>query len=107
MSELRALYAEVIQRETRSHSKPYLIWKIRQAQKGRISVGPRKTRRADGDAPDFRVLPLRLEAETVTRLDEARERLGLRSRMELIRRALGQYLEQAGEGEVAALFSLE
>jgi len=37
------------------HIKRYLVWKIRQAQKGRIPVGPRGTRRADGEAPDFKV----------------------------------------------------
>ena len=102
--ELRALHLELTGRETRSDNHRYLVWRVRQAQKGRIPVGPRKTRRADGAAPDFRVLPLRLEANTVVRLDEAWKRLGLRSRMELIRRALGLYLEQAGEGEVAELF---
>jgi metal-responsive CopG/Arc/MetJ family transcriptional regulator len=46
-----------------------------------------------------------MEAETVTALDEARVRLGLKSRMELIRRALHAYLDQAGEVWVAALLS--
>ena len=33
-------------------------------------------------------LPLRVEAELVTQLDEARERLGLKNRVELFRRSL-------------------
>jgi metal-responsive CopG/Arc/MetJ family transcriptional regulator len=53
------------------------------------------------------VLPLRMEADLVAKLDEARERLGLKSRMELFRRALGVYLEGAGEAEVGALFGAE
>jgi len=69
----------VVGRDTGSSAKNYLIWEIRQAQKGRIPIGPRRTRRADGEAPDFKVLPLRMEAELVTQLDEARERLGLKS----------------------------
>jgi Tfp pilus assembly PilM family ATPase len=39
-------------------------------------------------------------------MDEARVRLGLKSRMDLIRRALHAYLDQAGEREVAALFAV-
>jgi len=54
---------------------------------------------------EFKVLPLRMEAETVTKLDEARVQLGLKSRMALIRRALHAYLDQAGEAEVASLLS--
>jgi hypothetical protein len=40
--ELHARYLEVVGRPTGSPSKPYLVWKIREAQKGRIPVGPRK-----------------------------------------------------------------
>ena len=105
--ELQAKYLEVVGRETGSAHKRYLVWKIRQAQKGRIPVGPRGRRRADGEAPDFKVLPLRMEADLVTQLDEARERLGLKSRMELFRRSLHTYLDGAGEAEVAALFAPE
>src|SRR5690606_3747782 len=105
--ELQALYVEVVGRPTGSSHKRYLIWKVRQAQKGRIPVGPRGNRRADGEAVDFKVLPLRMEADLVTRLDEARERLGLKSRMELFRRALHAFLGEQGEAEIAALFAAE
>ena len=105
--ELQAKYLEVVGRDTGSSHKRYLVWKIRQAQKGRIPVGPRGRRRADGETPDFKVLPLRMEADLVTQLDEARERLGLKSRMELFRRSLHTYLDGAGEAEVAALFAPE
>lgn len=107
VSELQALYVEVVGRPTGSSHKRYLIWKVRQAQKGRIPVGPRGNRRADGEAVDFKVLPLRMEADLVTRLDEARERLGLKSRMELFRRALHAFLGEQGEAETAALFAAE
>jgi hypothetical protein len=85
----------------------YLIWKIRQAEKGRIPVGPRASRSADGETVDFKVLPLRMEAELVTQLDEARERLGLKSRMELFRRSLHAFLLEAGEVRVAEMFAPE
>lgn len=105
--ELQALYLEAVGRSTGSSHKRYLVWKIRQAQRGRIPVGPRGQRRADGEAVDFKVLPLRMEAELVAQLDEARERLGLKSRMELFRRSLHAYLLEAGEVRVAEMFAAE
>ena len=53
------------------------------------------------------MLPIRLDADTVARLDEAWRRQGLKSRMELFRRALHDYLAAHGEDEVAALFAPE
>ena len=105
--ELQALYLEAVGRSTGSSHKRYLVWKIRQAQRGRIPVGPRGQRRADGEAVDFKVLPLRMEAELVAQLDEARERLGLKSRMDLFRRSLHAYLLEAGEVRVAEMFAAE
>jgi hypothetical protein len=107
VEELRQRYREVIQRDTSSTSRPYLLWKLRQAEKGRIPIGPRRTRRADGDAQAFKVLPLRMEADLVTQLDEARERLGFKSRMELFRRSLHAFLLEAGEVRVAEMFAPE
>ena len=106
VEELRQRYREVVGRGTGSSHKRYLIWKIRQAQKGRVPVGPR-SRRRDGEVADFKILPLRMEAELVTQLDEARERLGLKSRMELFRRSLHAFLLEAGEVRVAEMFAAE
>ncbi|MFH1474939.1 MAG: hypothetical protein ABIG85_03680 [Chloroflexota bacterium] len=105
--ELQQRYRDVVGRDTSSSHSGYLKWKIRQAEKGRIPVGPRGARRADGEAPDFKVLPLRMEADLVTQLDEARERLGLSSRMELFRRSLHAFLLEAGEVRVAEMFAPE
>ncbi|MGE0229471.1 MAG: ribbon-helix-helix protein, CopG family [Dehalococcoidia bacterium] len=102
--ELQAKYLEVVGRATGSSSKSYLVWKIQQAMKGKVPVGPRDSRQVEGD---FKVLPLRMESEMVKRLDEARERLGLASRMELFRVALSAYLKTAGETDVAALLAPE
>jgi hypothetical protein len=82
-----------------------LIWKIRQAEKGKIPVGPRSARHLNAEPQDMKVLPLRMEAELVAELDLARERLGLRSRMELFRRSLHAFLLEAGEVRVAGLFA--
>ena len=105
VDELRDRYVATLQRPTKSRSRSYLQWKIRQAEKGKVPVGPRKSRA--GEPKDCKVLPLRMETELVTQLDNARERLGLKSRMELFRRALHAYLDGQGEGEVAALFATE
>ena len=108
IAKLQARYLEVVGRGTSSVHRRYLVWKIREAQKGRIPVGPRcNARRADGEALDFKVLPLRMEADLVAKLDEARERLGLKSRMELLRRSIHFFLAREGEVEVAALFAPE
>lgn len=107
VEELQALYLEKVGRATGSANVGYLKWKIRRAEKGRIRVGPVQRRHGDGPPPDFKVLPLRMEAELVTQLDEARERLGLGSRMDLFRRSLHAFLLEAGEVRVAELFAPE
>lgn len=105
VEELQRLYTEVVGRDTGSSDRRYLIWKVREAKKGRIKTGPVRRRYGDGEAPDMKVLPLRMEAEIVARLDEARERLGLKTRMDLFRKSLADYLTAAGEHEVAQLFT--
>ena len=107
VEELQALYQEKVGRPTGSANIGYLKWKIRQAEKGRIRVGPVQRRHGDGPPPDYKVLPLRMETDLVTQLDEARERLGLGSRMDLFRRSLHAYLQEAGESQVADLFAPE
>ena len=83
-----------------------MLWKISQAEKGKVPVGPSQTQQfADESAPEFKVLPLRMEANLVQRLDDARERLGLKNRMDLFRDALQTYFTAQGEADVAALFA--
>jgi len=79
-----------------------LVWKIREAEKGRIPVGPRGSRR-EGSS-NVRILPIRLEEQVVEKMDAAWRGQGMKTRMEFFRRAIGQYLEQMGESEAAALF---
>jgi hypothetical protein len=107
VEELQALYLEKVGRSTGSANVGYLKWKIRQAEKGRIRIGPVQCRRGDGPPPDYKVLPLRMETDLVVQLDEARERLGLGSRMDLFRRSLHTFLLEAGEVRVAELFAPE
>lgn len=87
VAELQAMYREVVGRETRSSNSAYLLWKLRQAQKGSVRVGPIE-RRAPGEAADVKVLPLRMTAAEVEALDEAWRRLGFRSRTAMIRKAI-------------------
>jgi hypothetical protein len=101
--ELQTLYLKVVGRSTGSSNAAYLLWKIREARKGRVPVGPRKSAR-NGDVT-FKILPLRMEAAIVDKLDQAWKRLGLHSRMDLFRKAVQSYLAGVGETEVAALLT--
>ena len=105
IEELQAKYLEAVGRATGSDDRRYLIWKIREAEKGRIPVGPRKTRERNGEPVDVKILPLRLEAEVVERMDEAWRTRGIKNRMQFFRRALGHYLSHLGADEAAALFT--
>jgi hypothetical protein len=103
VEQLRARYVDVVGRATSSHDRRYLIWKIRQAEQGKVPVGP-VGRRQPGDPPvEQKVLPLRMPAATVEALDEVWRRRGLKSRMDLFRHALDQYLTGIGEGDAADL----
>jgi len=101
--ELQARYLEVVGRPTGSTNKPYMVWKIREAQKGRIPVGPRRNAYREGVT--FKVLPLRMESAVVDKLDEAWRSRGIKNRMEFFRGALGSYLKQLGAEDAAALFA--
>jgi hypothetical protein len=101
--ELQARYLEVVGRPTGSTNKAYMVWKIREAQKGRISVGPRKNAHRAGVT--FKVLPLRMEAAVVDKLDEAWRSRGIKNRMEFFRGALCQYLKELGAEDAAAMFA--
>src|SRR5512133_183255 len=96
IEELQQKYLDVIGRKTSSSHKGYLVWKIREAERGRVRVGSAKERRVAGTAVDVKVLPLRLEAPTLMRIDSAWRTQGLRSRMEFFRRAVEHYLEVLG-----------
>jgi hypothetical protein len=101
IAELQARHQALIGRPTGSTDVAYLRWRLRQAERGLIRVGSEP--RAAHDADDILVLPLRMPAPVVEQMDEARRRLGLRSRAELFRRALHGYFVESGEREVAEL----
>jgi hypothetical protein len=107
IEELQTKYLDVVGRSTGSDDRRYLIWKIREAEKGRINVGPRKTRARDGEPLEVKILPLRLEADVADKMDEAWRAKGIKNRMEFLRGAIGHYLTQLGARDVAALFEDE
>jgi hypothetical protein len=100
---LQARYLEVVGRPSGSTSKAYLVWKIREARKGRIPVGPRRNAHREGVT--FKVLPLRMETTVVDKLDEAWRSRGIKNRTEFFRGALGHYLKHLGAEKAAALFA--
>jgi hypothetical protein len=103
---LRERYAEIVGRPTGSRDKRYLLWKIKQAQQGKIPVGPIPGRRGDGVERDYKVLPIRMEADLVEKLDEVWKRQGLKSRMELFRKSLASYMASVGEDDLAEMLVL-
>jgi hypothetical protein len=105
IEELQTKYLEVVGRSTGSDDRRYLIWKIREAEKGRVNVGPRKTRARDGEALEVKILPLRLEADVADKMDEAWRAKGIKNRMEFFRGAIGHYLAHLGARDAAALFT--
>jgi len=107
VEELQVKYREVVGRDTGSTDKRYLIWKVREAEKGRIPVGPRRVRERASEPADVKILPLRLEADVVEAMDEAWRSRGMRTRMQFLRRALGHYLMHLGAADAAAKFAGE
>lgn len=103
---LRARYVEVVGRETSSTHRGYLIRKIREALKGRVTVGAVQRAHRESDE-DVKVLPLRIGAEAVEAMDGAWKRLGYASRMAFLRAALAGHLKARGEDEAARLMALE
>jgi hypothetical protein len=105
VDELQTLYLSVVGRPTGSRHPAYLRWKVREAERGRVPVGPRETRTASQEAvTDMRILPLRLDAPRVAALDATWRAKGMKSRMDLFRRALAHYLAHVGAHGAAALF---
>jgi hypothetical protein len=69
---LQARYRELVGRETRSTSRRYLIWRVQQAEKGRIPTGSRRRKLGpDGEPIAHKVLPIRVPADPVPTPDEA------------------------------------
>ncbi|MGB1014523.1 MAG: hypothetical protein ACPG4T_10350, partial [Nannocystaceae bacterium] len=102
VNDLRTAYVEEVGRPTKSTDRNYLIWKIGQARKGKVPVGP-VSRTRSAAAGERRVLPLRMHEDTIDALDDVWRRHSLSSRMDMFRCALRLYLTSLDEHEAAAL----
>ena len=106
IEQLQAEYARAVGRPTGSTDRRYLAWKIREAEQGRVPIGPRATRTPSQQAhADVKILPLRIGTEAVEKMDAVWRNAGMQSRMEFFRRALGHFLKHLGQRDAAALFA--
>lgn len=98
---LQGIYLEKIGRPTNSHDRAYLVWKIREAEKGRVPIGPRKRR---DPADEMKTIPIRIGKKGLAGLDAVWRATGYRSRAQFIDCALGGLLKQVGALEAAQHF---
>ena len=110
LPELQAQFAEIVGEVSRSPNRTYLLRRIADALEIQEHQGPGDAPNSRGEAhprprSNLKVVPVRIEASALASLDEARERLGFRTRMELFRMALSIYLTAAGEPDVGQLFA--
>lgn len=105
LQQLQAKYREVVGRPTGSDNASYLQWKIREAEAGRVSVGPRPERNAKVRKDGKRVIPLSFDADKLTALDKAWRDAGFPSRTRFVMHALHGALTAICATEAAALFA--
>ncbi|CAM4283203.1 DUF2924 domain-containing protein [Corallococcus exiguus] len=105
IGELQAKYREAVGRPTGSSNPSYLQWKIREAEAGRVPVGPRPEREAKVGEDGKRVIPLSFDAKELQVLDKAWRDAGIPSRTRFFRRAVHRELTAMGATEAAALFA--
>ena len=106
VEDLRRLYEEKVGRTTQSVDQPYLIWKITQAEKGKIRLGrvaPGQRREGMLAGAD-KTLPLTLTAAAVAAVDGAWARTGFPNRMSFMRTAIREALLRRGESDAATHF---
>ncbi|NOJ92334.1 DUF2924 domain-containing protein [Corallococcus coralloides] len=102
---LQEKYLEVVGRPTGSINVDYLMWKIREAEAGRVTVGPRPEREAKVREDGKRVIPLSCDADALAALDKAWRDAGLPSRTRFFMRAVHRELKAMGATEAAAHFT--
>ncbi|NVJ27627.1 DUF2924 domain-containing protein [Myxococcus sp. AM011] len=105
LEEVQAKYREVVGRPTGSNNIPYLKWKIREAEAGRVPVGPRPEREVKVGEDGKRVIPLSFDAEDLAALDKAWRDAGIPSRTRFFKRAVHRELTAMGATEAAARFA--
>jgi len=98
VDELRALYEEKVGRATESTDEAYLRWKVREAEKGRVTVGPVQRRKRD---EPIVAVTLRFGESELERLDRALARAGAKNRTRFLMTAIGKQVAALGEVELA------
>ena len=91
LEDLKQRYTAVVGRASSSDNRAYLIWRIREAEKGRLKPGPRAAR-AKAETTPTRIVPLRLTTELLARIDAECARDQIPSRTEFLRRVIDAYL---------------
>jgi hypothetical protein len=102
IEELQHKYLEVVGRPSRSEHKGYLIWKIREAEKGHVPIGPVQGRERAHEPADIKVLPLRIESAALAHIDGVWRKHGFGNRTTFLRSAIEHYLTHLDSAEVSA-----
>lgn len=97
--QLRALYVEKLGRPTASDDRNYLVWKIREAEKGNVPVGPTTRRLFEGPAA---AVTVKFEETFLDAFDAAAKDDGFKSRLGYIRDLIGKGLQVRGRSELAS-----
>ena len=93
IAELIAMYERVVGRASDSSNRAYLIWKIKQAEKGRVRTGPLPERREKGE---MQVLPFAMKRKAVADFDAMWRTKGYRSRNRFLNDAAAALLQRLG-----------
>jgi hypothetical protein len=99
VAELQALYTEKVGRPTGSNERTYLIWKIREAEKGNVPIGPSKKALFDGPTT---AITMKLEDSFLDDLDVAGKEDGFKTRLGYLRDLLGKGLQVRGRSDLAS-----
>jgi len=91
IDELQELYQEKVCASTTSTNRRYLLWKIGQAEKGKL---PKPAARRQKFGADAMVLPLKLGRDAVETLDAFWRANGYRSRMDFLREAVDSHMQR-------------
>lgn len=106
VEQLQALYVETLGRPTTSTDRRYLEWKLREAAKGRVTVGP-IARSGISEGGEMMTLPWRIPRALVEAMDEGWRTLHFKNRSAFLAAAVGSLFESKGQRALAARFGVE
>lgn len=106
IDQLQALYTQGIGRETSSTDRRYLEWKLREAAKGRITVGPLERSSGITETGEMMTLPWRLPRALVEAMDAGWRSLHFKSRSAFLAAAVGSLFDAKGDRALARRFGV-